>query len=1128
MKRRFGKKPLSAAQIAVLKKQEEPECDLVLEIMSATEFGTSQKSVPKEALAVFERTTGHRKDHGHFLPLKKYDSVFSQLRSTGLKVREIPNEVMRHFNSSQNTPQTTNFDDIQKRLPSALRTKLKDFQKDGFLFGIQHEGRCLIADEMGLGKTLQAISIASYYQREWPLLVICPSSVRHNWKDEILKNNPLCGSVNVILSSNDLSMPFGDVTIVTYEIASKHAELFIKKNFQVIVVDECHYLKNPQSKRCRELLPVLLNSKRTVLLSGTALLSRPCELYPQLQALRFPIFDSFHKFAVRYCKARVGPFGWDYTGNSHLAELHVLLSNNVMIRRLKDDVLKDAIPEKERMTVEIAIPEEEAQRMQSIRDAAELARRKVGGEFDKLQKQAQFLEFYVMSSKAKVVGVCKFIEKMILEGTKFLVFAHHQEMLDAIEEFVKSKDIGYIRIDGATQPTVRSKYVDKFQKNRNMKIAILSVTAAGTGITLHAADTVVFAELYWTPGILRQAEDRVHRIGQKNKVRIFYLIGKKTVDDYIWPLLEKKLYITGEALDGKESGHDAMDVEVNVEVEKTEELEDDIIDCDEDMNEQEKEEKESFRKKSKTVDLENSSELLDEAVFDIARKKTKTTITVKDYGKKKSEGSLPQMGVLEMKKNKSSGTLEKGSGSIEKFLVLGKQGKSGSVEGYHVMDETSKQSNETSKNKVDDLNELYTFQKFDEFQKKHENEKVEKMELIEKDDHQHKMEDVGCEDLSNIENDGAIEDERPILVEPLKYDKLMKTSKVVKVDVPQYEEKSHSTEKKKGNKETKFDPNAPKLKASNGKPLMLMESVLREEKKKKKSLNDYFKVTKPMSSALKKFGAEKVKDPSVLTESAIESVLNELDEISLMNKAQLKEKENKSSKTKACAETMPSKVAKESVSGKCLVKALEQMPPNIKFFDLTAQTHKTLNTTKPKKEDFLLERADNTIKASENVFDDSVCKPVLKAQTKQTEVIEISDDESFNVHPQHEFQESKANSDTTTSMNKSEPKQVVNLEKKCVEIKLTKYQKETLGTRMGDTDVKRKKTPTKTLNEYFKEKKEGTKPRSEKKRSVVSIVPKLGKALELDELDLEPNEFEGLMSGFGKSGKMVFKALGPK
>ena len=135
---------------------------------------------------------------------------------------------------------------------------------------------------------------------------------------------------------------------------------------------------------------------------------------------------------------------------------------------------------------------------------------------------------------------------------KFIVFAYHHEMLNRIESLIKEKNIDYIRIDGSTKQDKRYEYVTHFQKKKSCQVAILSIVAASTGITLNSAHIVVFAELTWTPSIMIQAEDRAHRIGQKGEfVDIKYLYGPETLDDFILDKLQKKIVIVSTTIDDK-------------------------------------------------------------------------------------------------------------------------------------------------------------------------------------------------------------------------------------------------------------------------------------------------------------------------------------------------------------------------------------------------------------------------------------------------------------------------------------------------------------------------------------------------------------------------------------------------
>ncbi|XP_020575777.1 SWI/SNF-related matrix-associated actin-dependent regulator of chromatin subfamily A-like protein 1 isoform X4 [Phalaenopsis equestris] len=162
-------------------------------------------------------------------------------------------------------------------------------------------------------------------------------------------------------------------------------------------------------------------------------------------------------------------------------------------------------------------------------------------------------KIYNHSAEAKIPAVLDYLSTVIEADCKFLVFAHHLPMIEAMHQFFLKKKVGCIRIDGSTPATSRQALVTQFQENSEIKAAVLSILAGGVGINLTAASTVIFAELSWTPGDLIQAEDRVHRIGQVTSVNIYYLLANETVDDIIWDVVQSKLENLGQVLDGEEN-----------------------------------------------------------------------------------------------------------------------------------------------------------------------------------------------------------------------------------------------------------------------------------------------------------------------------------------------------------------------------------------------------------------------------------------------------------------------------------------------------------------------------------------------------------------------------------------------
>ncbi|KAL6990198.1 DNA helicase, partial [Sarracenia purpurea var. burkii] len=207
------------------------------------------------------------------------------------------------------------------------------------------------------------------------------------------------------------------------------------------------------------------------------------------------------------------------------------------------------------------LSEKDMRQINALFHELEIVKRKIKA--SKSKEEAQSLKFseknlinkiYTESAQAKIPAVLDY-----LAGCKFLIFAHHQPMVDSIYQFLQKKKVGCIRIDGSTPAASRQTFVTEFQEKDSIKAAVLSIKAGGVGLTLTAASTVIFAELSWTPGDMIQAEDRAHRIGQVASVNIYYLLANDTVDDIIWDVVQSKLENLGQVLDGHEN---ALEVSV--------------------------------------------------------------------------------------------------------------------------------------------------------------------------------------------------------------------------------------------------------------------------------------------------------------------------------------------------------------------------------------------------------------------------------------------------------------------------------------------------------------------------------------------------------------------------------------
>lgn len=451
-----------------------------------------------------------------------------------------------------------------------------DNDDDNFEFDDQYlgKGRILLADEMGLGKTVTSLAIMTHYYEEWPLLILCPASLRHTWPAEIEKFLPTLppNAIYVVQGFDDADFFVNRhkrerirVVVATYSLLqnrSAAAKVLQQFRFRCVIADESHNLKEKSSQRCQLAMPLLKESNRLVLLSGTPALARPVELWAQVHCIAPKLFGAYTPYTKTFCNARRGRFGWDVSGMSNADQLHQKL-RQIMVRRLKANVLTE-LPPKQRSIVPVPIDAQHAkdcrELLQQIKDTRLSVADLVGQDARSADFEARRLLMmaYQQSGIGKASNVAAFLLDWLNgSGTqKILVFAHHQDVLDTLEQAVakKYKGVGHIRIDGSVNSKERAVRVKKFQTNSRTRVALLSMTAAGVGLTLTAASSVLFAELHWTPGVLAQAEDRCHRIGQQNAVNVMYCVCKDpelSVDNTLWAMIARKVGNLGRVIDGQ-------------------------------------------------------------------------------------------------------------------------------------------------------------------------------------------------------------------------------------------------------------------------------------------------------------------------------------------------------------------------------------------------------------------------------------------------------------------------------------------------------------------------------------------------------------------------------------------------
>jgi len=559
-----------------------PGCGLNIEVCSHDEFMVRPTSVAAplphmvlQALNKFPnlligRSSGLVGPSWRF-PLMAYAGLTERLRAPPFnrcRVEKPPEWViLAMVRILENAPTAARLaavrlNDYVSDLPRQLQSDhpLMEFQKEGIRYGLSRHGRCLIADEMGLGKTLQALVIAAQYREEWPALVVTPAILRFVWHEQALRWLPhLFGDlkdVEVISHGKQRPDQAAKVIIVSYGLLAKHAELQTRpdgKHFEVVLVDESQCIKSPNADRTQAVMQVCERAQRCVLLSGTPALNRPEELFTQLRAVCPGLIPSsgYSDYCSRYC-----------AGVDRHKELHAFLTSTVMVRHLKQEVLRQ-LPQKlrQKIILEPSAADKKLLEKARLQVNAGLADRGVGDDLGPddlgtLLSLPVVRQSFRATAQAKVDCVARYVEHLLGSGVKFLLFAHHHVMLDGLEKRLRMLGVGHIRIDGSTPQVHRAALVADFQSSDIVRVALLGITACGQGLTLTAASTVVFAEMYWVPGQMIQAEDRVHRIGQRQHVYVHYCIAEGTLDERMFCLLNRKYHETTAILDGAQRSMD--------------------------------------------------------------------------------------------------------------------------------------------------------------------------------------------------------------------------------------------------------------------------------------------------------------------------------------------------------------------------------------------------------------------------------------------------------------------------------------------------------------------------------------------------------------------------------------------
>ena len=396
----------------------------------------------------------------------------------------------------------------------------------------------ILADDMGLGKTTSTI-VAAIETGAKKILIICPASLKINWQREIENYTDR----SIYISEGKNFSQEHDFVIINYDIIKnfhnvkkKSDSQILGANFDLVVVDEAHYIKNGQAQRTKLINDLVKNVDRLWLLTGTPMTSRPMDYFNLLSLVDSPVAKNWMAYAIRYCSGYQFNAGgrkiWNVTGASNLEELRDRTSG-LTLRRLKQDVLD--LPDKIITPVYLRLKSKQYEEVMgdyyNWYEKNPDESKSLTVQFTKLTQVRQVI------ADEKTQQTIELAENIIEQGKKVIIFCNFTNSLDKIvQHFGKTA----VRLDGSMSKPDRQNSVDRFQTDDKVNVFVGNIKAAGVGITLTAGEAVIMNDLSFLPSDHSQAEDRAYRYGQKNNVLVYYPIFENTIEGIIYDILNKK------------------------------------------------------------------------------------------------------------------------------------------------------------------------------------------------------------------------------------------------------------------------------------------------------------------------------------------------------------------------------------------------------------------------------------------------------------------------------------------------------------------------------------------------------------------------------------------------------------
>ena len=457
--------------------------------------------------------------------------------------------------------------DSDFQVPKELNSVLRNYQKTGYkwLKTLAHYSLGgILADDMGLGKTLQVIALLlSENMYKKPSIVICPTSLIFNWLNEVDKFTNDLKAVAVVGNKNQRleiinSIKDIDLIITSYDILKRDIDVYKKFDFKYCILDEAQYIKNSYTQNASAVKSI--NCETRFALTGTPIENSLSDLWSIFDFIMPRFLLSYKEFKEKYETPII---------KDNNKEALKSLNNQIkpfILRRLKSDVLKE-LPDKMEISSYTKMDERQrklyAAELVKVSEEFNEAITNVGYEKSQIKilsmltrlrqiccHPSLYIENYTGES-AKLNLCMQIVQDSLETGHKILIYSQFTSMLDIIGKELSVNKIPYYLLTGKTKSSDRIRLIDEFNSN-NIPVFLISLKAGGTGLNLTGADIVIHYDPWWNSSAQNQATDRAHRIGQKNKVQVFKLITKDTIEEKIEKLQKKKQTLVDSVITEKE------------------------------------------------------------------------------------------------------------------------------------------------------------------------------------------------------------------------------------------------------------------------------------------------------------------------------------------------------------------------------------------------------------------------------------------------------------------------------------------------------------------------------------------------------------------------------------------------